>query len=317
MLVPLPKAVRRHHDPLEFRVMDETGRPDPKTRWAQLVGTVRRRPLTCFILWFFTVGQAIAFVPVLLTASGRTTQAEPFIIAATWLGLVLPVLVIERIAEGPDATRRLLKETFRFRVPRGWYALALLVIPAGVLLVHLLAEPPPTATTADWLNAVTIGYVLNCVVVFLTVNWGEEVAWTGFVQRTLQSRGWAPMRAAAAGAPLFALGHISLIAGEGLQSGAAFMLLMLVLAVPFRALQAWVYNRTQSLALPGLLHAAGNAAAIGSIATSGMIPRLYSEDGQSVLVFCAIGLVVMAATRCRLGGAARARSRSTELETRS
>jgi hypothetical protein len=111
------------------------------------------------------------------------------------------------------------------------------------------------------------------------------------------------MKAALLVAPLFTLGHISLVTG-GLTQTATLLLLLSGLCVPFRALQGWVYNRTGILLVVGALHAAGNAAALGgSVAGAGLIPRLYGGgEGQSLLAFAAIGLVVIASTKARLGG---------------
>ena len=44
--------------------------PTPGTA-GPVVSFVRRRPLTAFFLWFFTVGQAFAFVPVLVDVPTR------------------------------------------------------------------------------------------------------------------------------------------------------------------------------------------------------------------------------------------------------
>ncbi len=66
-----------------------------------LTGFVRRRPITAFLVWFFTVGQAVAFVPVIAAAKGIELMAQPFIVASTLVGLLLPAVVITRIVEGP------------------------------------------------------------------------------------------------------------------------------------------------------------------------------------------------------------------------
>ena len=80
----------------------------------------------------------------------------------------------------------------------------------------------------------------------------------GFVQARLQE--WrGPLMAALISGPLFAVQHISLVFGNPVLVGALVMLIAIVLAIPFRFLTGWVYNRTGSLFLVGLLHAAGNA----------------------------------------------------------
>jgi len=68
---------------------------------------------------------------------------------------------------------------------------------------------------------------------------------------------------------------------------------------------AWVYNRTGSLFLVGLLHAVGDAVAAGSIAGLGFLPRIYSGSSDATLyqfgANALIGIVVIVATRARLG----------------
>ena len=264
---------------------------------------IRNRPLTAFLTWFFTVGQVIAFTPRISSAAfQRPLAAEPFIIASTLVGLLLPAVAITAAMDGPEGLRRLRAAALRYRVPARWYLLAVVGVPATTLGVQAVAVGPPSDDSfGGVVAAVGVGLMVQLVVVMLTVNLWEEVAWTGFVQAVLQRQGHSPMRAALLAAPLFALGHISLVTG-GLGEAATVMLLLSGLCVPFRALQGWVYDRTGSLLVVGALHAAGNAAALGSIAGAGLVPRLYGGQGQSGLAFAVIGLVVIAVTKARLGG---------------
>nr|WP_275586211.1 CPBP family intramembrane glutamic endopeptidase [Geodermatophilus normandii] len=146
--------------------------------------------------------------------------------------------------------------------------------------------------------------VVQVLLGFLTTNWAEEVAWAGFLQSRLQDR-HGPVRAALATGPLFALQHASLAAGNGWLGGIAVLLFVTATAVPFRFLQGWVANRTGSLLVVGLVHAAGNATADGSgFGGPGLLPRLYPDDGVGpvhLLASATLGLVVVAATRGRLG----------------
>ena len=87
------------------------------------------------------------------------------------------------------------------------------------------------------------------------------------------------------------------------------MVLLAALAVPFRFLIGWAYNRTASLFLVGLVHGAGNAVAGGSGFQEGFLARLY--PGQQLpglahlLAFLVLGLIVVAVTRGRLGAGRR------------
>jgi hypothetical protein len=60
-----------------------------------LLRAVARHPLAAFFGWFFTIGQAFAFTPVIAReVFGLDVMVQPFIVAATLVGLLLPALVI-------------------------------------------------------------------------------------------------------------------------------------------------------------------------------------------------------------------------------
>src|SRR5947207_13657502 len=74
----------------------------PLARW------VREHPIGAFLVWFFTVGWAIGFIPVVAKRALRIDlPSEPFLIASTWLGLLLPPVVLTRPVHGPAARRAL------------------------------------------------------------------------------------------------------------------------------------------------------------------------------------------------------------------
>lgn len=258
---------------------------------------VRRHPVGVFLVWFFTVGQAIVLVPV-----ATDLPTEPFIITSTFVGLLLPAAVITWIVDGPDGLRALRYRTLRARLPARWYALALIGVPTAIVAAAVATEGTP-ATRPGLVSTVGVGFVAQLVVVLVTVNWWEEVVWMGFVQARLQPRHGA-MRAAALAGVAFAAGHISLVLGDGLSATITLVVLLLAVSIPFRALAAWIYNRTSSLLLAGMVHAAANAVAAGSILGTGLLPRLYGNDSSSGLAFpvlAVIGLVAIVATRARLG----------------
>jgi membrane protease YdiL (CAAX protease family) len=266
-------------------------------------GFVRRHPITAFLAWFFTVGQAVAFVPVVAAANGIELMAQPFVVASTLVGLLLPAVVITRIVEGPERVRELWRSSFAVGVPLRWYVLALVGVPllATALAVAFFGLP---AAGSSILTAVVLGLLLQTVLALIPNNLFEEVAWMGFVQARLQDRYRSPLRAALVVGPLFALQHVSLVVGQG-TTGLLLLGMLVVLAIPFRAALGFVHNRTGSLFLVGLVHATGNAAAGGSGFGDGLLPRLYPDAGfvglMHLLAFGVIGLVLIAATRGRLG----------------
>lgn len=291
-------------------------RPSPAASGAA-AALVRRYPVGAILAWFFTVGQAIAFIPQI---AQRTSEAdlptEPFLLAATFVGLVLPTIAITWITDGQDGIRTLRRRALAVWVPLRWYAFAVIGVPGIIVALWAAASGPPeqSAGSTPWL-VLGASFLLQLVVVFVTFNLWEELAWMGFVQPRLQQRHGA-IRAAILTGPVFALGHVSQVLEGSLSTVIVTIALLIVVCIPFRALQAWVYNRTDSL-VPvalvhvALVHAAANAAAAGSLAGAGLLDRLYPGDGAGGLVFPilgALGLVAIVMTRGRLG---RRRSWST------
>jgi membrane protease YdiL (CAAX protease family) len=259
---------------------------------------IERHPIGAYLLWFAVVGQAFAFMPLIFPAA----PSQLFILGSTLLGMLLPALVITRIADGHEGYQRLWERILKVRVPLAWYAFALLVLPVPAIVMALLFFGGPDAGTSVP-AAVLYGYVVQGVIVLVTNNLWEEVAVMGFLQARLQDR-HGPMRAVVLAALFFTFQHIALIIGGG--AAAVLLPFFFVTAFGFRALIGWTYNRTDSLFIVGLLHAASNAATGGSgFFGSGVIGRLYeSEPFATVLHLVAalvVGLALIAATRGRLG----------------
>jgi membrane protease YdiL (CAAX protease family) len=220
-------------------------------------------------------------------------------------GLFLPAVAITWIADGREAAVRYLRRFVDWRVAVRWYILALLVVPVvALVLARLILGAPPTSPGA-WMNALISGFVLSFVLTLVPNNWVEEGAWSGFVQARLQTR-YAPAVAALIVAPFFALQHISLAVGNPLPVLVLMMIALAVVAIPYRMLTGWMWNRTGSLLLLGFLHAAGNAAGSGSGFDVGLLRKLYPDDLMTagvlhMLAYAVVGIVVLVATRGRLG----------------
>jgi len=284
----------------------------PPTARSGIAAAVRRYPIGAFLVWFFTVGQALAFVPLIARwSSGADLPTEPFLLAATFVGLVLPTIVITWITEGREGLRALRQRTLNVWVPPRWYAFAVVGVPMIIVALWAAVSGPPERApgSAPWL-VLCASFLLQLVVVFVTFNLWEELAWMGFVQARLQQRHGA-IRAAVLTGPVFALGHVSQVIEGSVTTVIATLALLVAVCIPFRALQALVYNRTGSLIPVALVHAAANAAAAGSLAGAGLLDRLYPGDGAGGLVFPilgALGLVAIPLTRGRLGHRAPAAS---------
>ena len=260
---------------------------------------IRRHPIASFFVWFFTVGQLLAFTPLLI--GDALGPAQLFICASTLVGLLLPALVITRIVDGPGAVRALLARAVALRAGLGWYLLALVGVPLVAAVITVLVAGPPSRFPV---GALVPHLLLPLVLTLLPNNLWEEVAWTGFVQARLQERR-GPLVAALLTGPMFALQHVSGVVSNGPVGAAVLLVGLVVLVTPFRFLTGWVYNRTGSLFLVGLVHGAGNAVAGGSGFGTGLLAHLY--PGQTVatmahlVAFFLVGLVVVVVTRGRLG----------------
>lgn len=276
-----------------------------------IVAAVRRHPVGAFLVWFFTIGQVIAFIPLIAKwTTGTGLPTEPFLLAATAVGLVLPTITITWVVDGEAGFKVLHRRAVRFWFPARWYAFAILVVPLALVAIWAaVAGPPEHVGGPGAVMALAAGFVLQLIVVFVTFNLWEELAWMGFVQARLQERHGA-IRAAVLTGPVFALGHISQVIEGSMATTLVTLSLLVAVCIPFRALQALVYNRTDSLVPVALVHAAANATAAGSLVGTGLLDRLYPGDGAGGLVFPvlgALGLVAIAVTRGRLGRRSSAR----------
>lgn len=271
-----------------------------------VIRLIRRRPLVSFFLWAYTVGQVLPWSVMLAGQEDRAWLLSGTLVVSTVIGLLLPALVITRITDGPEALRGLCLRAVKMRVGLVWYAAAFLLVPAVTLAVGVLLGGTPSNRSAGFLlGALGPHFLLPLLVTFVLINWWEEVAWMGFVQARLQD--WrGPLLAAVIVAPLFALQHSALVAGQGVLAGAVLLVALSVLAVPFRIAVGWAYNRTGSLFLVGLVHAIGNAATGGDGINAGYLRHLYPGNSNvtmaHLLAMFLLGLLVLILTRGRLRG---------------
>jgi membrane protease YdiL (CAAX protease family) len=271
----------------------------PGTTRSGAAGWVARHPLAAFLAWLFTVGQTIAFVPVVVDVP---VPPQVFVVATSIFGIFLPALAATWIVDGREAAVRFLRRLVDWRAALGWYAFVLVVVPlVAIGLAVLMLGVPAELSTSGLVDALLSGFVLSFVLTFLPNNWVEEAAWSGFAQPRLQ-RTHAPAVAALIVGPLFALQHLSLAVGNWIA-----LAVLAVLAIPFRFITGWMWNRTGSLFLLGLLHAAGNAVGPGSGFGGGFLRHLYPDDATiagllHLLAFAVVWLFVLIATRGRLGG---------------
>lgn len=275
------------------------GLPGTTSRLPGLTGFVHHHPIASFLILAYTIGWVILMVPVLAERGVISFDLPAAVPIATVLALAFPALIITSITGGRSAVRQLLRRLVQWRFGWGWWVLVVLGLPLATLGLAVVTGFGSLNDPETSLMEVAGSYLWRLIYGAVTVNLLEEMAWFGFVQTTLENR-HTPMRAALATAPLFALIHLPLLLMP--DQGPIFLLLpaLVVFAIPFRILLAWVSARTgRSLLAVGLLHAASNATNDKTT-----ISRFVGGEDVSILQ---IGILFLAAiliavvTRGRLG----------------
>jgi uncharacterized protein len=156
-----------------------------------------------FVCVALGLGLSVLSVPGVLDI-----DTAPFLLAMVFLGLLVPALVVSRLADGRGAVRRLLQRAFDWRFGVGRWVVVLFAVP---LLTLALAGISGSLSTPDdgWLWMA--GTYLFATVVFgaLVINLWEETAWAGFLQTRLTARYGLVLAAVLTAVP-FAVIHVPL-----------------------------------------------------------------------------------------------------------
>jgi len=192
----------------------------------------------------------------LLALSTVITPDAPFLLAAVFLGLAMPALVITQHQWGGTAVRALLRDCVR--LPSSWWWLPL----AGFGLPALTWTTGAALGGAQPLTWGLVGfYVADLILGALIINIWEEMAWTGFFQRRAASR-WGAVGGALVTSIFFTAIHVPLAfdGADGAGGVASNMLLLAGAATGMRLLVARVDPWSGgSLLTIGVLHSSFNA----------------------------------------------------------
>jgi membrane protease YdiL (CAAX protease family) len=106
------------------------------------------------------------------------------------LGPMLAALTVTSLVEGGAGVRSLLSRMFRWRVPIGWYLVAMVPAVAGAVAVAVAALVgtgwPALEDLSTMPGLPAAGFVGLLVTVLVINGFGEEVGWRGFA--------WSPLR---------------------------------------------------------------------------------------------------------------------------
>jgi membrane protease YdiL (CAAX protease family) len=220
-------------------------------------GFAIRRPVLAFCL--FAVGLSVALITALLVADVSIIPGK----AAQLLILPGTAVLITAWLSGRAGVRRLFAGLLQWRIGITRWLLVLLALPVLTVAVAAVTgtlENPPTG----WIGIATT-YLLTLVLVLITANLWEEMAWTGFVQTRLMARHGLLRGALLTAIPVFVI-HMPLsyetngLYGTRWEDAALNWALLLVALPTFRYLAGVLMLDTQGSVLAvGVLHASFNA----------------------------------------------------------
>lgn len=194
-----------------------------------------------------------------------TFSASSFWIALAWLlgnenvailAVFMPSLVaigFVWLINGRSALRPFLSLQPR-RLTQPWLLISLLLFPttafAATTLHSLTGSIPFGLRTTELLPA---------LIVILLISFGEEYGWRGFLLPRLQQR-FSALGASLILGIVWGLWHFpAYLIGTGVPLGMPFWIFLLWVLLG-TILITWVYNQTESMLAPILLHSSANAA---------------------------------------------------------
>ncbi len=217
--------------------------------------TLQRHPL-----WvFFALAFAISWGAILIIMASRGFDLSPLqsvegglLFLAMLLGPSVSGLACTALFDGRSGLRALGKRALHWRVAGVWYAVALLTVPAILLVVlsvlSILVDPVFAPRFQWWLFG--LGLLAGTI---------EEIGWTGFAAPRLLACKSLMVAGLSLGC-IWAFWHLLVdfrynVGALGALWPLEFFITYLLALTPYRLLMMWVYCRTQSVLLAILIHA--------------------------------------------------------------
>src|SRR3954471_19580497 len=273
--------------------------PPKRPPWPPGV-VVRRYPVSAFVVLVFALTGLLAVLPIPPGVYGPLENI---------VGAAVPAFIVTGVVAGRAGVLDLARRSLRWRVPLRWYALALLALPAAVLIiaVPLYGLDPVRALVQNW-PALFTSYLPTLAFMIVLNNVAEETGWTGFLFSRLQQRHRPVYAALLSAIPFWCWHLLSFTHDEGSWLGglalAGFLLLPLVAT---RFVTGWLYNASgASVLIAGLFHATHNA----TVNPTGFaVAVLHLPQGEIIYVLAALvtlaAVAITIATHGRLGARSR------------
>lgn len=266
-----------------MRSADLGGRPAGETAkpaTAPASGLTGKRPTGRLLATFAALVVGLEAV-VFLLPLGR--DLTPFAL------VLIPAaggLIVSARSGGGAAVRTLLGRLRVWRVRPRWYAAAILIPVGEKIIVDATGIALGRTTPQLLLSALGIA-ALTLPLVVLIPGLLEELGWRGFAVQTAVDGGRSPAWATLVVGGLFLLFHVPLYLPGHIYHGLPSWPLPLTLLASAVFL-TWIYLRTGSVLLAGLMHAAFNAT---TPLTGGLDPTWVWQARAVILSVLAIALI--------------------------
>jgi membrane protease YdiL (CAAX protease family) len=278
---------------------------------ARVADMLRARPL----VWFFVLSYGVTWLlwaPLVFAgvpAFSETTHTPSwYALPGVAIGVTGTAFFMTAATQGRAGVHRLLQRLTQWRVAPVWFAVAILLVPVGQVLVTA-ALVSPDALRALTPSALAI-YPTSYLAHFVFGPLFEESGWRGFALPRMQHR-FGPVRATLLLGLLWSGWHFFLYAPSwfagGAVNGVVGVGIFVVFTTSISFLFTWLSNNTgASLLLAILLHGSvdGTATYLERLGDKGVISSdVATFSGQfGVLILCLLTAVVLVvATRRQLG----------------
>jgi len=196
-----------------------------------------------------------------------------------------------RVSGGRPEVQALVRRLFVWRVKARWYFAALGIPLAEKVIVDLTGTLWGLSTPDRLFGALSTSALLIPVVVFVPALL-EELGWRGFGVQAAIDAGRSPAWAALVVGVIFMLLHVPLYRTGQMYEGFPVWPTPLIL-LSSSVLLTWIYLRTSSALLAGLMHAAFNA----SVPLTWGLDPIWVWQARAITLTLVAGLVVAIARR--------------------
>ena len=246
----------------------EAGKPSVMRSWPKRHSVITYYALVFGISWGGLLIAAALGGVVGTNPSVTGPLRSPFALAVMEAAPTVAGLLLIGLVYRGAGLRLFLSRLLRWRVGASWYAVALLTIPltaTPVLLLLSLTSPAylsPLFTSRDKVDLVLTGIAAG-----LLGGFAEETGWTGFAAPELKPR-YGFLGTGLLVGFLWGLWHIPITVWEVNASWTLFVgpLFFYAAVLPaYRVLMVWVYDRSESLLVVGLMHASLIASTLSAL----------------------------------------------------